>query len=216
MALGDNIKRERMIPIRNRIVYNQLQRELEELKEEKLNLNQPNYDISVALENLEHFEEENELSKQVHHKTQSFEFFAHWGDILENCFLTAEFDNSWNILKANACFCDNLQIEPNEISVRSLKEFWVKEKTAEWESYWEKLLKGEKIQTIVEFLPKNASEQERIICSATLIAQIAQGKAKAILIAQNITSAVSAYKNNTTIELDIDKNLKSAKIIVKI
>jgi len=39
---------------------------------------------------------------------------------------------------------------------------------------------------------------------------------KILLVAQNITTAISNYKNNTTIELDIDKNLKSAKIIVKI
>lgn len=68
----------------------------------------------------------------------------------------------------------------------------------------------------MEFLPKNATEQEKIICSATLVGKPAHKSMIYILIAQNITMAMSAYKNNTTIELDIDKNLKSAKIIVKI
>jgi PAS domain-containing protein len=215
MALGENIKRERMIPVRNRIVYNQLQQELEELKEQNLTLSEPNYDISAVLENLGKFEEENEIAKT--HSKPKVEFFSHINDILEHCFMVAELDSSnLQILKANEVFCETLQIEPTEIGIRSLREFLVKEKATEWETFWEKLKKGEKVQTIVEFLPKNATEQEKLICSATLVSKPAHKSMIYILIAQNITTAMSTYKNNTTIELDIDKNLKSAKIIVKI
>lgn len=134
MALGENIKRERMIPVRNRIVYNQLQQELEELKEQNLTLSEPNYDISAVLENLGKFEEENEIAKT--HSNSKVEFFSHSNDILEHCFMVAELDSAnLQILKANETFCETLQIEPTELSVRSLREFFIKEKTAEWESF---------------------------------------------------------------------------------
>lgn len=215
MALGENIKRERMIPIRNRIVYNRLQQELEELKEQNLTLSESNYDISAVLENLGKFEEENEIAQT--HSQQKVEFFSYTNDIFEHCFMFAELDsNNLQILKANEVFCKTLQIEPTEVGIRSLREFFVKEKTTEWDTFWEKLKKGEKVQTIVEFLPQSATEQEKLICSATLVSKPTHKSTIYILIAQNITTAIGAYKNNTTIELDIDKNLKSAKIIVKI
>ncbi len=215
MALGENIKRERMIPVRNRIVYNRLQQELEELKDQNLTLSEPNYDISAALENLSKFEEENEIA-QTHSKSK-VEFFSHINDILEHCFMVAELDSSnLQILKANEIFCQALQITPTELHVRSLREFFVKEKTTEWDTFCEKLNKGERVQTMLEFLPKNATEQEKLICSATLVSKPAQQSTIYILIAQNITAAISAYRSNTTIEIDIDKKLKSAKIIVKI
>jgi len=65
MALGENIKRERMIPVRNKIVYRNLEQELAEMRErEKNSAETPIFstdDIALSLQQLNHFEEESSL-----------------------------------------------------------------------------------------------------------------------------------------------------------
>jgi hypothetical protein len=215
MALGENIKRERMIPVRNKIVYQNLEQEINELKqkEEYEYSESPffsNDDIAISLQQLNYFEEEHQIKNNF---IQENDFDIE--HILQSTQLIAEISIDEKISKANNLFCKALHVEDIEISFRFIREFLHKEKLNEWIQHWEKLQKGEIIQEILELQPKNT--EESIILATTLYPIFQQGIfQKVIWISQDITKAICAYKNNTTIELDIDKNLKSAKIIVKI
>ncbi len=211
MALGENIKRERMIPVRNKIVYRNLEQELAELKEKEENLHNASFfsndDIALSLEQLNHFEEENSLAQNHFVQDSIFD--------IESFLLVLEMNLEGQILKANELFCKALQLDAADLTARTFKEFVPKEKQSDWQKHQEQLHKGEKIQGILELLPKN--QEEKILLASTICPIFHQGMLqKVLLVAQDITAAISAYKNNTTIELDIDKNLKSAKIIVKI
>ncbi|GAB4133642.1 MAG: hypothetical protein OHK0045_21560 [Raineya sp.] len=211
MALGENIKRERMIPVRNKIVYRNLEKELAEMREKEEHSAEPSFfsndDIALSLEQLNHFEEESSL-QQAHFLQESFL------DV-ESFLLVLEMNIEGQILRANDLICKSLQLDTADLTARTFKEFVPKEKQTDWQKYKETLQKGEKVQGIIELLPKN--QEEAILLAATICPVFQQGMLQKILfLAQDITLAVSAYKNNTTIELDIDKNLKSAKIIVKI
>ena len=211
MALGENIKRERMIPVRNKIVYRNLEKELAEMREKEETFSEPSFfstdDIALSLQQLNHFEEESSLPHT--HLIQESIF-----DI-ESFLLVLELNLEGQILKANELICKALQLDTADLTARTFKEFVPKEKQADWQKYQKTLHKGEKIQEILELLPKN--QEEKILLASTICPIFHQGMLqKILLVAQDITLAISSYKNNTTIELDIDKNLKSAKIIVKI
>lgn len=215
MALGENIKRERMIPVRNKIVYQNLEDELRELKqkEEYEYSESPffsNDDIAISLQQLNYFEEE-------HHQKNNFiqEEDFDIDHILQSTQLVAEISIDEKIIKANSLFCKALHLENLEISFRFIREFLLKEKLTEWVQHWEKVQKGEIVQEILELQPKNT--EDKVILATTLYPIFQQGILQKVMwIGQDITKAICAYKSNTTIELDIDKNLKSAKIIVKI
>jgi len=215
MALGENIKRERMIPVRNKIVYQNLEDEIIALKQkEEYDFSEASFlnndDIAISLQQLNYFEEEN---NQKNNFTQEEDFDLE--HILQSSQLLAEISIDEKIIKANGLFCKALHLENMEISFRFIREFLLKEKLPEWVQHWERLLKGEIVQEILEVQPKNT--EEKLILATTLYPVFQQGIfQKAIWISQDITKAICAYKSNTTIELDIDKNLKSAKIIVKI
>jgi PAS domain-containing protein len=215
MALGENIKRERMIPIRNKIMYRNLEEELAEMKEKEFDFSETSFfsndEIAVSLKKLNYFEEESQtktsFQTEEHHPALDF--------ILQSMLITADIGIDEKILTANSLFCRALNLENLEIGIRYFKEFILKEKLSDWALHWEKVQKGEPIQEIIELQPRNT--EEKVILAATLYPVHQQGiLQKVVLMAQDITKAISAYKNNTTIELDIDKNLKSAKIIVKI
>jgi len=212
MALGENIKRERMIPVRNKIVYRNLEQELAEMKEKEEVFSEPSFfstdDIALSLQQLNYFEEESSLGSTP--LSQENIFFD-----VESFLLIVELNVEGKILKANELICKTLKLELADLTARTFKEFLPKEKHSDWQKYQETLQKGEKVQTILELLPKN--QDEKVLLASTLCPIFQQRTLqKILLIAQDITTAISAYKNNTTIELDIDKNLKSAKIIVKI
>jgi PAS domain-containing protein len=215
MALGENIKRERMIPIRNKIMYRNLEEELAEMKEKEFDFSETSFfsndEIAVSLQQLNYFEEESQtktsFQTEEHHPALDF--------ILQSMLITADIGIDEKILTANGLFCRALNLENLEIGIRYFKEFILKEKLSDWALHWEKVQKGEPIQEIIELQPRNT--EEKVILAATLYPVHQQGiLQKVVLMAQDITKAINAYKNNTTIELDIDKNLKSAKIIVKI
>jgi PAS domain-containing protein len=215
MALGENIKRERMIPIRNKIMYRNLEEELAEMKEKEFDFSETSFfsndEIAVSLQQLNYFEEESQtktsFQTEEHHPALDF--------ILQSMLITADIGIDEKILTANSLFCRALNLENLEIGIRYFKEFILKEKLSDWALHWEKVQKGEPIQEIIELQPRNT--EEKVILAATLYPVHQQGiLQKVVLMAQDITKAINAYKNNTTIELDIDKNLKSAKIIVKI
>jgi PAS domain-containing protein len=211
MALGENIKRERMIPVHNKIVYRNLEQELAEMREREKNSAEPPIfstdDIALSLHQLNHFEEESSLPHNHFIQESILD--------IESFLLVLELNLEGQILKANELICKTLQLDAADLSTRTFKEFLPKEKQADWQRYQEILRKGEKIQDILELLPKN--QEEKILLASTICPIFHQGMLqKILLVAQNITTAISNYKNNTTIELDIDKNLKSAKIIVKI
>jgi PAS domain-containing protein len=215
MALGENIKRERMIPIRNKIMYRNLEEELAEMKEKEFDFSETSFfsndEIAVSLKKLNCFEEESQtktsFQTEKHHPTLDF--------ILQSMLITADIGIDEKILTANSLFCRALNLENLEIGIRYFKEFILKEKLSDWALHWEKVQKGEPIQEIIELQPRNI--EEKVILAAALYPVHQQGiLQKVVLMAQDITKAINAYKNNTTIELDIDKNLKSAKIIVKI
>ncbi|MCU0439672.1 MAG: hypothetical protein MUC49_17415 [Raineya sp.] len=215
MALGENIKRERMIPVRNKIVYQNLEQELSELKQkEDYEYSESpffsNDDVAISLQQLNYFEEEHQTK---HNFIQENDFEIE--HILQSTQLVAEISIDEKILKANNLFCKALHVENLEIGFRFIREFLLKEKLNEWVQSWEKVQKGEIVQEIIELQPKNS--EDKAILATTLYPIFQQGiLQKVIWISQDITKAICAYKNNTTIELDIDKNLKSAKIIVKI
>lgn len=211
MALGENIKRERMIPVRNKIVYRNLEQELYEMKEKEQSFSEPvlsnKDDLALSLEQLNNFEEESSIA-QTHFVQESMLN-------LESVLLVLEMNLEGQILKANNLICKTLQLDAADLTARTFREFIPKEKQADWLKCQENLHKGEKVQEILELLPKN--QEEKVLLASTICPIFHQGiLQKILLIAQDITTAISAYKNNTTIELDIDKSLKSAKIIVKI
>lgn len=215
MALGENIKRERMIPIRNKIVYKSLEQELNDLKteNEEYRPSEPTFFSNPNLSfSLQQFTTDTNLEEEQQ-DTQVL-----WEKIRQVCYLTMELSLEYKILKISDNMVKLLNIEnlENPHQTIYLREFLPKEKLPEWQKRWEKLEKGDIQQDIIELLPQ-AHEEDKLILAATLYPVFEQGMLqKIMLIAQNITQGISAYKSNTKIELDIDKNLKSAKIIVQL
>ncbi|MDX1903758.1 MAG: hypothetical protein SFU27_06320 [Thermonemataceae bacterium] len=204
-----------MIPIRNKIVYKSLEQELNDFKteDEEYELSEPTFfsnpNLSFSLQQFTtdtNLEEEQQDSQVL------------WEKIWQTYYLTMELSLEYKILKISDNMAKLLKIEnlENPHQTIYLREFLPKEKLPEWQKRWEKLEKGDIQQDIIELLPQ-ANEEDKLILAATLYPVFEQGiLQKIMLIAQNITQGISAYKSNTKIELDIDKNLKSAKIIVQL
>lgn len=198
MALGSNIKRERMIPIRNHIVYHQIQKELEMLKEQE-NLLAENYNLT---------------EKTDYKQTYWYKPHNEFTEIIDKYLLIAEIAPNGKIIQANKTFYETFCLQSNELESKHLKDFLPQQ--ISWEHCLERIHKEENFQAILELHPHHNTKQEAIICAVTIVPTNIQQGVHYLFIAQNITLPISTYRNNTTIELDIDKNLKSAKIVIKV
>lgn len=207
-----------MIPVRNKIMYRSLDdEEMTGFKEDSYDFSEntffKNDDIAIALEQLNHLEEQSTQQVQSYQKQHPSDLES----LLRETHLFAEFNQDFLLVAGNELLCRTLKIELAELGIRSLKEFLPRDKHPEWLQYWERLQKQEKIQDIAFMRAKDS--EEKIWVAFTLLAlEITQGVVtKAMFVGQDITQAIGAVQHsNTTIELDIDKNLKSARIIVKI
>jgi PAS domain S-box-containing protein len=208
MALGDNIKRERLIPVRNKIIFQQLERELNEYNEEK------EFDKNNRNEEFNFFAEDDSFAKSLVPFNSETEMLL---NALHTVALVAEFDINGDLQRANENFYDLLGYEIFEIAERNHLHLLVKDEKTEktHQELWEKLTKNYHQQGVWVF--KTKKDEPITLCgSYNVVLESNSSKiAKIVFIGYNITEAIQKSSKNTVVELDLDSKLRSARIIVK-